>query len=112
MSPAYKSDHISYRKDKSAEAIKAAELMAENQLLTSAVNRCYYACFYVVDALLYSNQLSVKSHAGAKNQFNLNFIKTGKIPVEFGELFNDYSIFDRKVIMAPNLKLNLWIFRL
>ncbi|MEI7489838.1 MAG: HEPN domain-containing protein [Bacteroidota bacterium] len=89
MSPAYKSDYISYRIDKAAESIKAAELMAENQLLTSAVNRCYYACFYMVDALLYGNQLSVKSHAGAKNQFNLNFIKTGKIPVEFGELFNE-----------------------
>lgn len=89
MNPGYKSDYISYRKDKAAEAIKAAELMAENKLLTSAVNRCFYACFYMVDALLYSNELSAKSHAGAKNQFNLNFIKSGKIPVEFGELFNE-----------------------
>lgn len=89
MSPDYNIDYISYRIQKSKESIEAAIILTENHLLTSAVNRLYYACFYIVDALLYHNKVKAKSHSGAKNQFSLNFIKTGKIPVELGELYSE-----------------------
>lgn len=87
----FKQDYISYRLSKAEEAFLAAELMATNNLLTSSVNRCYYACFYMVDALLFSHGIKSKTHSGAKTQLNLNFIKTGIIPIEFGELFAELA---------------------
>jgi uncharacterized protein len=84
-------DYITYRIKKAEESFTAASLMAEHHLLTSAVNRCYYACFYMVDALFTSNHIMAKTHSGARNQFNLHFIKTGMVSVEFGELFSELA---------------------
>jgi uncharacterized protein (UPF0332 family) len=89
MSSSNRSDYITYRIEKSKESLYAAELMADNCLYTSAVNRCFYACFYMVDALLYQHQLAGKSHSGAKTLFNLHFVKTGKLNIEIGEIFNE-----------------------
>jgi uncharacterized protein (UPF0332 family) len=91
MMPDYKQDYIFYRKAKSEESFVAAQLMAQNNLLTSAVNRCYYACFYAVDALLFFHDIPAKTHSGAKSQFNLHFIKTAKLPIELGELFSELA---------------------
>ena len=84
-------NYISYRINKAEESYTAALLMADHHLLTSAINRCYYACFYMVDALFMSNHIKSKTHSGARNQFNLNFIKPGIIPIEFGELFSELA---------------------
>jgi len=43
---------IAYRMEKSKEAIKAAEIMLENNMLTFAMNRVYYSMFYAVQSLL------------------------------------------------------------
>ena len=83
------SDYVTYRIEKSKESLLAAELMVKNHLLTSAVNRCFYACFYMVDAILYKHQLAGKSHSGAKTLFNLHFVKAGKVTIEIGEIFNE-----------------------
>ena len=89
MNQEYKADYISYRITRAKESIIAAKLLAENKLFVSSVNRLYYACFYIVDALLFQNKINAKSHSGAKSQFSLHFIKTNKIPVEFGELYSE-----------------------
>ena len=43
---------VSYRMEKSEEAIKAAEILLKNDLLTFCINRVYYSMFYAVQALL------------------------------------------------------------
>ena len=37
---------ITYRMERSKEAVKAAEIMLENNMLTFAMNRIYYSMFY------------------------------------------------------------------
>lgn len=91
MNEELKTDYITYRIKKAEESFIAASLMAQYGLFASAVNRCCYACFYMLDALFANNHLMAKTHSGARNQFNLNFIKTGIVPVEFGELFSELS---------------------
>jgi uncharacterized protein (UPF0332 family) len=44
--------------------------------------------------LLIKNQIVPKTHSGVRTQFNLNFIKTGKLPVHLGHLFSD--LFDSR----------------
>jgi len=60
------------------------------------VDRLYYACFYAVIALLLENGIETQSHLGARTQFGLNFIKTGKVHKEFGKLFSKLSDFRQK----------------
>lgn len=66
-----------------------AELLIKNKKWNSVVNRLYYACFYAVSALLIKNEVQIKSHTGVKTQFFLNYIKTGKLDIQFGRLFSD-----------------------
>ena len=51
------------------------------RLYRGSINRSYYAIFNVVQALLQSKDILVKTHQGAHVQFYQHFIKTG--------IFND-----------------------
>ena len=68
----------------------------------SCVNRLYYSCFQLIDALLYMENLQIKTHSGLKNSFFQYYIKTGIIDKEFGKLYDklfdwrnegDYAVF-------------------
>jgi len=60
------------------------------------MTRMYYACFYAVIALLLNNNIETQTHDGARTQFGLHFIKTGKIKKEFGVLFSKLFDFRQK----------------
>ena len=85
-------DYIQYRIDKSNEIFEDAKLLAENELWNSCVNRLYYSSFYIVTALLANSGVNAESHNGVKRQFNLLFVKTGKISKDQGKLFS--NLFD------------------
>lgn len=70
---------IAYRIEKSASALKEAEILSENQFFDSAVTRLYYACFYMASALLISKNIECGTHAGVKRMFALHFVRTGII---------------------------------
>lgn len=53
-----------------------------------AANRLYYAVFHAVSALLIHDQHQVNTHQGSYGLFGLYYIKTGKLPVEFGRLYS------------------------
>ncbi len=53
------------------------------------INRLYYACFYAVSALLLTEGLSATRHAGIRNLFAQQFVKTERISPEYGELYFD-----------------------
>lgn len=79
---------ISYRMERSKESIQAAEIMLENGMLTSSMNRIYYAMFYAVQALLVLHGVSFSKHGQVKGYFNRELIKTGILPIEMGRLYN------------------------
>jgi len=62
--------------------------------LRSAVNRLYYACFYMVSALLFAEGLASSKHSGVRSLFNRHWIKTGRLPVEMSSFYRD--LFNRR----------------
>lgn len=53
------------------------------------MNRLYYSCFYLVSALLYKHDIKAETHNGTKTQFNLHFVKSGKIDLKYGKLYSN-----------------------
>ena len=62
---------------------QAEEMMALGHT-DLAVNRYYYACFHIVQALFLKNGISVRSHSGMISQFSQHFVKTGIVLMEDG----------------------------
>ena len=79
---------ITYRMEKSKEAIKAAEIMLQNNMLTFGMNRIYYSMFYAVQSLLASDGVTFSKHGQVKGYFNREWIKSGKFPKRLGQLYN------------------------
>jgi len=85
-------DYIKYRFHRSEESLDEALILAKNGSWNAVINRLYYSCFYAVISLLLKNGIETQSHEGARTQFGLHFIKTGKIDKTHGKLFT--KLFD------------------
>lgn len=68
---------------KAGESLRAAELLATNELLDFAASRAYYTMFYVAEAFLLNKGLTFSSHAAVISAFGRDFTRTGLVPVEF-----------------------------
>ncbi|MEG3847508.1 HEPN domain-containing protein [Microcoleus sp. herbarium19] len=68
---------------KAGESLRAAELLATNELLDFAASRAYYTMFYVAEAFLLNEGLTFSSHATVISAFGRDFARTGLVPVEF-----------------------------
>jgi len=84
-----KTEYIAYRLKRSHEALQEAEVMWRMGHYNTYVNRLYYACFYAVSALLYTENLIASTHAGIRTLFTQHFIRTGIISQVFGRLYVD-----------------------
>ncbi len=94
-----KKDYIHYRIERSQEMFDDALLLADKNRWKSCVNRLYYSCFQLIDALLYMKNLRFKTHIGLKNNFFQHFVKTGIIDKEFGKLLLPLYSFPFKYII-------------
>ena len=54
----------------------------------AAANRMYYACYYMVSALLLKNSVNANTHGGIIGLFGLHFIKTGIVSHEMGKFYS------------------------
>ena len=81
-------DYIRFRSEQARETLVEAKVLLDNRLLRGAVNRLYYACFYAVTALLWTEGLSSPKHSGVRSLFDQHWIKTGRVPVDMGRLFH------------------------
>lgn len=95
-----KQDYVKYRLKKSEEALLAADLLIDHEMWNAAINRLYYASFYAVSALLYLNDIEVKSHKSVRIQFFKEFVKPGKFQSRMGNYFLTYSTGVKQAIMA------------
>jgi uncharacterized protein len=82
-------DYIKYRLKRASDTLADAKLLADNGSWNSSINRLYYACFYAVSALLFSQSIEAKTHKGIRIKFMSEFIKTGKFDKDFGKLYSD-----------------------
>ena len=75
----YKDILIQRNIEKSNEALEVAEESLENNRLTTALNRMYYAIFYTVTALAYKYGFTSSKHASLMGWFNKKFVYMDKV---------------------------------
>jgi len=88
MTREQKLDLVEYRMSNSEKTLVEVEVLLQNKLWNIAVNRLYYACFYAVSALLVYNDISTKTHAGARQMLGLHFIDTEMMNKENGRFYS------------------------
>jgi uncharacterized protein (UPF0332 family) len=79
---------------RATETMEDARVLAKVGRWNACVNRLYYACFYVVSALLVRHGLSSSKHTGVRSLFNQQYVKTGKISKDLARIYND--LFERR----------------
>lgn len=87
-------DYIRYRMDRAQETLEVADMARQTGHLHEAVSRLYYACFYMVSALLLVDGLSSTKHTGVRSLFFQHWIKTGRLPKDMAEIYQD--LFDNR----------------
>ncbi len=80
---------VKFRIGRVMECLEEASLLADKKHYNTCVNRLYYACFYAVNALLASKDLSSAKHAGVRALFNQHYVKTEIISRELAVVYND-----------------------
>ena len=94
MNEDVRQDIVMYRMGKARQLFHDVDVLIENELWNSTINRMYYACFHAVSALLIKNGIEVKSHMGVRQAFGLHFVKAGKVSLEYGRIFS--RIYDKR----------------
>lgn len=73
---------------KARETYDEIEILVTANRLNGAANRMYYAVFHAVCALLIHDGIQVNTHKGSHALFSQKYIKTGILPREYGQLYN------------------------
>jgi uncharacterized protein (UPF0332 family) len=66
--------------------LRTAELALDDGDYDSCVSRCYYAMFFMAEAILFSKGMRASSHKGVIKLFGEHFVKTGIVEAEFGKM--------------------------
>ena len=78
---------MAYRLQSARETLDEAAALAEKGHHRGAVNRIYYSMFYAVSALALEHGFSTASHSQLRGHFNREFVKPGRVGVEFGRAY-------------------------
>lgn len=79
---------VTYRLERAIESLEEAKILLEQGHANTFVNRLYYACFYAISALLLMKGLFSAKHSGIRSIFHQNFVKTGLVNKELGQLYD------------------------
>lgn len=82
-------DLIKYRLEQARDAIDVVDLLIQNDKLSTAINRIYYGMFYSLLALALQFNFEISKHQQLIGWFNKEFIRTGLIEKEFGQILRD-----------------------
>lgn len=91
-----KKDLVKYRLNRAKDTLEDAQILAERKKWNSSINRLYYAAYYAVMALLLDSDLKPITHNGAKSNFSEYFIKTNKLPKEYGRIYSQLFTWRQK----------------
>ena len=83
------------------EAIKAADLLFDNDLVSDAISRLYYFVLYHIRALLLSRGLEPRSHEGALRLLGLYFIREGFLEKSVAQVFSKLMKFREEADYNP-----------
>ena len=73
---------VFYRKEKAHATLREAEDMIETKHWNLAIQRMYYACFYMASALLMSAGLKSQTHNGVVGQLGMHYVSKGLLTKE------------------------------
>ena len=73
---------------KSYDALDSAKIECEKGHYAFAVNRQYYAVFYAASAILAAENKSYGKHSAVRAALHKGFVKTGKITIESGKVYD------------------------
>ena len=81
----YLPELLKYWQDKAGESLEAArdEFQAGRYAFT------VYFCFYVITAVFLQENIVTKKHSGLRAAFHRDFVKTGRVNVRPGKLFDE-----------------------
>lgn len=74
---------------KAKRFLRTAELALNDGDYDSCVSRCYYAMFFMAEAVLLTDGLKASSHKGVISLFGKHFVKTGVFKKDLGKSLND-----------------------
>lgn len=86
---------VRYHIAQARDALSDAELLLREGRWKAGVNRLYYACFYAVTAVLLAEGRSSAKHGGVRSLFHRYLVKTGRVPREFGVLYD--TLFENRL---------------
>lgn len=81
---------------KAEKFLKTAELALNEDDFDSCVSRCYYAMFFVTEAVLFSKGIKTSTHKGVISLFGEHFVKSGIFNRELGKSLND--VYDKRLV--------------
>lgn len=83
-------------------AIRSAHYNLDGGFHGVAVNRAYYAFFYVATALLLTEDVSRRKHSGVLAAFREHFVKSSRFPIQhsydYGEAFELRNVTDYEML--------------
>jgi len=85
---------VEYRIEKAHNTLGEIPFLIEKDMLSTAVNRLYYSCFYAAYALLISRKIVTKTHNGVIRMLALHFTKTEKLSLELNDFY--IELFDHR----------------
>jgi len=80
---------VGYWVEKAEDSLNAAEDELKAGRLAFSVNRIYYACFYVVSAVLLNKGFKFQKHSGVRAAFHKHLVKAGLVSRENGQLYDE-----------------------
>lgn len=84
MTPEERKLLVDMQVERARRFVKQADEMMEMGYSDMAVNRFYYACFHIVQALFIQREIVAHTHSGMLTQFSLHFVKTEMVSLEDG----------------------------
>lgn len=84
MTPEERQILVAMQVERAHRFVKQADEMMDMGYSDMAVNRFYYACFHIVQALFIQREIVAHTHSGMLTQFSKCFVKTGVVSLEDG----------------------------
>lgn len=78
-----------YRLDSAKERIVSAQLLLDNGNYRDSISRSYYAIFTAVKAVLATERIDFKKHAGVISYFQKEYIRTEKFEKKFSKYLSE-----------------------
>lgn len=66
--------------------LRAANVLADQQLWEDATSRAYYAAFHATQAVLLTESHQPKSHQGTLHLFNYHFVRSGRLDPKYTQI--------------------------